>query len=257
MQLSGPDYALWITGIALRVLLCGLLLRHQTYRQVPIFSAFIFLTVGRSLLLWWIYHDPRMEAGIVFNTYWVTQLVLVAARGLAAAEICWLVLREHRGVWALAWRLLAAVGTCLVVFALLAALHERSWVFSVIGRAERGLELTVIGVLVTLFAVSRYYGVRIEPAVKYLAIGLGLHSAVQALNDTIVYAWTESFEAWWRIIRTLSFDMALLVWCWGLRKPVLVTDRPTELQPEVYEQLAPQVNYRLRNLNDRLLEMLK
>lgn len=257
MPLPTSEYVLWIAGMALRVLLCTLLLRHRIYRHLPVFSTFIFLTVPRSLLLWWIYHDPRMEDGIVFNTYGVTQLVLVTARGLVAAEICWLVLREHRGVWALAWRLLAGVGTCLAAFAVLAALHERNWSFAVVSRAERGLELTVIGVLVTLFAVSRYYGVRIGPTVKYVAIGLGLHAAAQAINNTVAYAWFESFEAWWRIIRTLSFDVVLLVWCWALRKPVLLDDRPNALRPEAYEELAPEVNFRLRQLNGRLLEILK
>jgi hypothetical protein len=257
MQISGSEYAFWITGTALRVLLCTLLLRHRSYRQIPIFSTFIFLGTLQSLLLWWIYHDPRMEAEFVFNTYWGTQLFLVTARGLAAAEICWWVLRGHRGVWALAWRLLMGVGTCLVAFAVLAALHERNWVFAIVSRAERGLELTVIGILVTLFSVCRYYSVQIDPAIKYLAIGLGMHASVQAINNTIAYAWLENFEAWWRAIRGLTFDVTLVLWCWGLRKPMPVPESPRELEPAVYEELAPQVSYRLRQLNERLLEMLK
>lgn len=258
MQLSPADYALWGAGTVLEVLLCGLVLRYRAYRQIPFFSAYLFLTTARTLSLWWIYHDPNLEAGIVFNAYWVTQLLQVAARGLAAAEICWLTLGAHRGVWALAWRLLAGVGAALIIVAAASAFENTNWVGAFIYRGERGLELAITSLLVALFSVCRYYRVRVEPVVKYLALGLGLYAVIQAINNSFVYAWFASFLPWWNQVRTLSFDVALLIWCWGLRKPVeLPAATPAMLEPEVYEQLTPQVSYRLRELNARLVEMLK
>jgi hypothetical protein len=255
MQLPGSEYALWIIGTALRILLCIMILRHRTYRQIPFFSAFVLFAVFRSLLLWWVYHDPRIEDGIEFNTYWLTQLVLVTGRGLAVVEICWLTLRAHRGVWALAWRLLAAVGTCLLVFAVIAGIEELHRVSPFVLRVERGLELGVIALLITLFAVCRYYGVQADPLVKYVAIGLGLHAAIQAMNNTAFYS--TRVASWWAITRTMSFNVSLLVWCWALGKPMLLPDRPNDSTAAAYDQLAPEVNFRLRQLNHRLLEMLK
>ena len=258
MQLSPADYALWVAGTLLRLLLCSLLLRRKTYREIPFFSALVFLATVRTLSWWWIYHDPTLEPGMVFNFYWVTQLLNVAARGLAAAEVCWLTLRGHRGVWALAWRLLAGVGVVLAVFAGVAAWQNTQWIDAVALRAERGLELAVAGLLLALLAVSRYYGIRVQATTKYIAMGLGFHAAIQVINNSFMYAWFQNFFPWWASIRVLSFDLALLIWCWGLRSPVKVAEpEPVLLEPQVYDELAPQVNYRLRELNSRLLEMLK
>jgi hypothetical protein len=225
------------------------------YAQLPVFFGFLILSTARSLILWWIYHVPGEEDGILFNTYWVTQFLVVAGRGLVAAEICWLVLRAHPGVWALSWRLLAAVGIGLVGFAVIAGVEELQRVSPFVLRVERSLELSVIGLLVALFAVCRYYDIRVQPAVKYLAIGLGLHAVAQVVNDTAFYS--TRISSWWAIMRPLSFNLTLLVWCWALRKPVALAERPRELQSEVYEKLVPEVNLRLRRLNERLLEMLK
>jgi hypothetical protein len=258
MQLTLADYALWGAGTLLRLVLCSLLLRRRTYREIPFFSAFVFLATARTLALWWIYHDPTLEPGIVFNFYWVTQLLNVTARGLAAAEVCWLALRAHRGVWALAWRLLAGVAVILTVFAGVAAWRSARWIDAVALRAERGLELAVVGLLFALFAVSRYYGVRVQVTVKYIAGGLAFHAAIQMINNSLMFGHVESFFPWWSAFRVLSLDIALAIWCWGLQRAVTVAEpEPVMLPPQVYDELAPQVSYRLRELNDRLLEMLK
>ena len=105
--------------------------------------------------------------------------------------------------------------------------------------------------------VSRYYRIPIQPPVKLLGLGLGLFSVVQAINNSFLYAWFQSFFSSWNEIRVLSFDLALLVWCWGLRKAVVLAEAPKLLEAEVYGELAPQVSYRLRELNSRLVEILK
>lgn len=258
MQLSPADYALWGAGTLLQLLLCYLILRGKAYQQIPCFAAYVFLATARTLSLWWIYHDPTLEPGMVFNLYWVTQSLNVGARGLAAAEVCWLTLRAHPGVWALTWRLLAGVGVILTTFAGLAAWQNTRWIDAVVLRAERGLEFAVAGLLLALVAVSRYYGIQVAPPIRYLALGLAIYSVIQIVNNSFMYQWFASFFPWWASIRVLSFDLALFVWCWGLRQPVtLPRTTPVLLEPGVYEEVAPQVSFRLRELNNRLLEMLK
>lgn len=258
MHLTSTDYVLWVAGTLLRLGLCALLLRHRIYRQLPLFASFIFLATGRTLLLWWIYHDPSLGQEMILNIFWVSQLVQVTARGLAAAEICWITLREYRGVWALAWRLLAGVAAILTSVAALVVLENPYFISPVVLRAERGIEMTTASLLVVLLSLCRYYGIEMARSTKFLAFGLGLHAVIQTINNSFVYAWLESYTVWWGMLRTLSFDVALLIWCWGLRKPILVEQHAPELmEASVYEQVAPQVNFRLRQLNERLLEMLK
>jgi len=44
-----------------------------------------------------------------------------------------------------------------------------------------------------------------------------------------------------------------MVWTWALRSPQRVSRRKEALlAPGIYESLAPQINLRLRTLNDRL-----
>jgi len=258
MHLTPSDYVLWVAGTGLRILLCTFLLRNRTFRQLPFFSIFIFLSTAWTLSFWWIYHDPTIEPGIILNAYWFSQFTQVIARGLAVAEICWLVLGAHRGIWKLTWRLLAGVGMVLVASAAMAAIESPAFFAPVVLRGERGLELTVIGLLVALLAVCRYYGIRMQSAVRWLALGLGLYALIQTANNTFLYDWFNTYFPMWGKIRVLSFDIALAIWSWGLRQPVLLTRPDTELLDRgVYEQVVPQVSYRLQELNARLLEMLK
>lgn len=256
MHLSPSDYALWSFTTLLEIVLCTLIVRFRTYRVIPFFSAYLFLAAARSLSLWWIYHDRRLEAGVVLNLYWVTQLILVVGRGLAAAEVCRLALREHRGVWGLTWRLLAGVGLALVVFAGVAVLHDTSWIAPVTLRGERGLELAIAAVLAAVVAVCRYYGIRLSAPVKLLGLGLAQFSIIKAINNSFMYAQLTNFFPMWRVIHLVSFAAALVFWYAALRKPLEATV-PRLLEPESYEEMAPAVSYRLRQLNDRLLEMLK
>lgn len=258
MAFSPSEYASWLLGSGLAVLLCTLVLRHRVMSQVPFFSLYLFLVTARTLSLWWIYHDPAIEAGIVFNTYWVLQFVQVVARGLVVGEVCWLVLGPHRGIWALTWRLLAGLAAVLAAFAGVAAAQEPLWMDGVVLRAERGLELVVVSVLVALAAVCRYYGIRVEGWVKLLAFGLALQASVHVVNNSLMFFRFESFFPWWNAIRSFSSDAAMLLWCVALWKPEAVgRARVVLLEPQVYEAVAPELGTRLRQLNERLLEMLK
>ena len=254
MQLSFSNYALWSFTTLLEIVVCTLIIRFRTYRIIPYFSGYLFLAATRSLSLWWIYHDPRLEQGMVLNFYWVTQLLIVVARGLGAAEVCRLALREHRGVWRLTWRLLAGVGLVLIVFAGLAVMHDTSWIAPVTLRGERGLELAIVAVLAALAAVCRYYG--LDAPAKLLGLGLAQFSVIQAISNSVMNAWLETFFPIGNVIKQVSFAAALAFWYVALRKP-LETTVPRLLEPEAYEEVAPAVSYRLRELNERLLGMLK
>ena len=262
MHLTPADYVVWSAGTLLKVLFCTLLVRHEHFRQLPCFSIFIFVSVARTFVLLWMYRDPTLEAGIVFNSYWVPQLILLVIKGLVVAELAWLTVSKHRGIWALAWRLLASVAVVLAAVAVLDVMQETFWLAPVVLRGERGLEMAILSMVVALFGISRYYRIPMSPAAKYIVLGLAVHAALQTINSSLAFQfadqWSSSYEVWWRVIRLTSFDLALALWCWGLRKPAsLAIAAPQMLPDDLYAQVTPQVNFRLTQLNERLLEMLK
>ncbi len=258
MQLSSSDHLLWGVGTLLEVVLCVFIIRRGLYRRLPFFSAYPALVLTSAALLWWAYRVLGYGSPASLYIAWTTQGMMLLSRGLAVAELCWSSLRAYRGIWALTWRLLAALALALVVHAGLSAAGNRSWIAPFVLTAERGLELAAVGILVLLLAVCRYYEIRLEPVQKMILLGLGFYSAIQVLNNSFMREWLTQYFHWWNGIRLASFQVALVIWLLALRKPLpAVAPAPALLPQEVYDELAPQVNYRLRLLNQRLLEMLK
>ncbi len=259
MHLTLQNYLLGAAGNLLEGLVLAFALRRKLYLRLPVFTAYLTLMLAREVsLLWGVYQRPGYGSSFTFYYFWVTQVILLVARGAAIAEIAWRALREYRGVWSLAWRILVAVGLVLVLYAALNTQGNSSWIAPFVLSAERGLELAVVVILVSLLAICRYYGVGLEPLERKIALGLGFYSAVQVANNSIPGSWLTHYFDWWNAIRSISSQAALVIWWLALRKPLpTVAPAPALLPQKVYDKLSPQVNYRLRVLNQRLLELLK
>ena len=258
MQLTGSDYLLWGVTALLEGFLCALIVRRGLYRRLPFFSTYLALAFARGILLWWAYHHLGSGSRAAWYIAWVTQGIPLVARGLAIAELCWSSLRAYRGIWALSWRLLWGVALLLLAYAALSAFGSRYWIAAFILAAERGLEMAAVVVLLSLLFVSGYYRIQLDAVHRKVVLGLGLYSLIQAVNDTALQAYLVRYFFWWKEVRLVSFQVALVIWLVALRKPLPATaPAPTLLPQRVYDELSPQVNYRLRILNQRLLEILK
>ncbi len=256
MQLSSHSVLLGVTSSLLAVLVCSIALWRRLYLRLPLFTAYLVLLAGRDALAWWFYLDLGYTSRAASYYYWITQGILVTARAAAVAEIAWRALREYRGVWALAWRVLLIIALFLLLQATLDARGSRAWISPLILTAERGLELAAVGILVLLLAICRYYGIQLEPVQKMIALGLGFYSAIQVLNNSVLRV-THYFPMW-NEIRIISFQVALVIWLLALLRPLpKAVPAPALLSQSVYDELSPQVNQRLRVLNQRLLEILK
>ena len=258
MHLTIGNYVLWAATSLLEMGVCAYAFRHRLYLRLPFFTAYLTLLCLSNLALWWFYLGPGYDSRAAFYVFWVLQGVHLAARGAAIAEIAWRTLHEYRGVWELSSLLLVGIALFLLVQAGMGALGNRSWLAPFVLTAERGLELAAVVILVSLFALSRYYGILLEPLERTVALGLGVYSAVQVMNNSFMREWLTRYFHWWSHIRVISFLVALAIWWWALRKPLPAEQPKRELLSQnVYDELAPQVNFRLRRLNDRLLELLK
>jgi len=113
-------------------------------------------------------------------------------------------------------------------------------------------------VIVVLFLFTRYYDVRIEQADRSLATGFCLYSCFRALNDTIADRVLYSYSELWNFLGMLAFFASLSLWSWALRKQVTVAAAKENLLPlGVYQSLTPEINLRLRGLNEQLGRLWK
>ena len=258
MQLSGWDYALWAATSLLSAGVCALAFWRRLYLRLPLFTSYLTLLVIQDLFVWGAYLIWGFASPVAFYCFWVTQVTVLTGRAVAIGEIAWHALREYRGVWALGWRVLSVIAALLLLHAALNTHDNTFRIVKFLLTAERNLELTAAGILVTLLAICRYYQIRLEPLHRMVALGLGLYSTVQVLNSTFLRELRVEYLGLGNLIRMVSFVAVLLIWLLALRKPLpTAAEAPILLPQHIYDEVAPQVNYRLRLLNQRLLEILK
>src|SRR5258708_19792864 len=79
---------------------------------------------------------------------------------------------------------------------------------------------------------------------KYATLWPGIRSQVESANDL------------WNTIRTSGLIVSISIWCYALREPLPAPAKPPVLLPaEVYLELSPAANLRLRPFHPHLLHV--
>ncbi|MHB8755850.1 MAG: hypothetical protein ACYC92_12985 [Candidatus Acidiferrales bacterium] len=170
-----------------------------------------------------------------------------------------MLLSRYTGIWKLCRPLLITLGLVLAGSAAAASRQRVHPISATTLMAERGLEFTVVSILILGLIFCRYYGVRIDRHLAWIALGLGFYSAIQVANSTFLGTWlTQTNFIIWQVLHEISFNVATIFWLVALWKPLPARQSaPVLLAPGEYDRLAPQMTVRLRELNTRLLEMWK
>ncbi len=234
----------------------ALALTRRLWRSLPFFTAYLILLViidcGRWGALLSLGAGSRMYSWI----YWMTQPVLILARGAALADLCRASLGPYVGVWKFARPLLLCAATLMLG---LAAIHSSGthWVFSYLIFLERELEFAVVIALLLLLLLGRYYGMVLERPLDGIALGLGLYSSFVITRDTIILVAINL--PWWSfsMANSVVFAVVLGIWFHALWAPLPAPARPQLSTLESYERNSRAVGYRMRELNERLLSLMK
>jgi hypothetical protein len=249
------EWILWGLTAFLDGGLLVLLLYRKNHRVFPAFFVYILFDFLQCFVVFASYRFWGFDSNISKGIAWGSQGVVMAARALAVALLCQRILEKYRGVWALASRLLIATATVVLLYSW--AVARGSWQFAVLN-SDRGLELSMATVIVLLFLFTRYYGVGVEPAHRTLAIGFFLLSCFFVINNTILEVWMHHYSTLWNLLGTLAFLASMLLWIWGLReRQPETTFEPEMLSDKIYPAVAPEINDRLRALNDHLEQLWK
>ncbi len=240
-----------LTQVALTVSL----FRSANYQQYRYFAAYNLLNLIQSLALLFSYLTWGFAGATSNKIVWSSQSLILVARAMAVVELCRRLLGRYRGIWALGWRLLALCAGVILAYSLLVA--NWRWNLGIIA-AERGLELAIAAAIALLFAFSRFYQVPVSRPDRLLAAGFCLYSCVIVLNDTILENFFYIYARFWNIGIVVIFLISLLIWVRALWSPVFEkTVQPALVEATLYRQLSPEINLRLRLLDEHLLSIWK
>jgi hypothetical protein len=241
---------LWVANVSIGVLLAALLVVRKNYRVFPAFSCYILVNLIQALLLFL----GSTRWGFSQAAQWLmgslTESAVLIARALAVAEICRRLLSRYRGVWALAWRVLVLSAGVVFFYSILLARHDWRLAFP---SAHRAVELCLAFIIVALLIFVRHYEVETAQADRSLAIGFCLYSCFAVLNNTLLERFLYDYRVFWNLLGMFTFLATLSLWTWALRKPQPQAEPGRTLLPRaVYQLLTPEINFRLRLLNEEL-----
>jgi len=78
------------------------------------------------------------------------------------------------------------------------------------------------------------------------------------LNDAVLSRYYDHYARVWNSIGMVAFSGVLVLWIFAMRAVATVRVPQPELQPlEDYRSLAPQMNRRLAELNQKLIHLWK
>jgi hypothetical protein len=249
MHLTLVENLLWAFGTALKVLLCILVFYRHLYRRLPFFSIYVALLVAKVVVVWSVYRLWGYNSRFAWYTAWCAIGVLLLARGLVVAELCWTNLANYPAIWSLVRKLLVFVAVVVLAYAATTAYYNKTPVSAFILTAERGSEISILVILVAMLGLGIRYKVALGLLERNIVLGLGLYSAFQVVNDSFVDQWMAPHFHWWNSTRIVAFDAALLMWLVPLRKAL---PHPGHAHVLLTEQVA---RHLLRQLLDRMREV--
>jgi len=242
---------LWALTMLAAVVLAGMVVYRKNYKPYPFFFSYLLAMLMQNLAFVVIYQRWGFRSPAARLIGWGMQGLVTSARALAVAEICLRALGKYRGIWGLAWRLLIAAVAFVFVYSW--GVSRGSWQFALLNM-DRSLELAIAAVVVIFFAFIRHYEVDVDPGLRLIATGFFLYSCFLALNDTLLEGLLQSYGALWNFLGTLAFLASVLLWTWVMREKQLeIAAEPKMLTAGVYRTLVPQVNARLRMLDEHLV----
>jgi hypothetical protein len=249
------DNYLWAASVVAELALLSSLIVRRDYREYPAFFTYILGAVLQAVILFATYRHWSYSSLISWRIAWITQISLVVLRALVVTEICHHLLGRYRGVWALAWRILLTSAGIVLLYAIGASGHNTLLILT---NLQRALELAIASTIVILFVFARYYEIVPDNAIRTLGLGFLLLSCFAVLNDTFLERFVDRYVPLWTLLDLLAFCGCVVIWGWALRQPRAekVHEGPL-LSPDVYAAFVPEVNLRLRSLNERLSSFWK
>ena len=246
--------AFWLLIVCLQLVVLTTMTVRRLFRDLPALYLYVFLNLCQTPIAYATFSLFGYQSWTTYYIGWISQAVVVSARWFVVCQLCYLMLGQFRGIWAITWRALIACGGIVLVVAIALGGHDFARLFNTFDLA---LELSIATVLAVFFAFARYYKVPVLPSLRSIGIAFCLYSCFRALNDAVLQKFLREYSSTWSLIDEVTYvaTLALLV-----SAVILLRRLPAQnvllLPANAYAAFVPHANEHLSALNDRLSELL-
>jgi hypothetical protein len=259
VQMIGPlalRNVFWLGTTATEIILLVYLLRRKLQSTHLAFVIYIAATILQSALAACIYIEWGGRSKIASTVIWGSQGILICLRFSAVFEMASRTLSAYHGLWTLAKRLMSAMALATLAYSLLIAKKQ---IYLLVINLDRGLELAIAVFVVALLLFARYYLLPVHPLDRALAIGFCMYSCFYVVNDSLFEKYLDSYLGLWGYLDVLTFLASLLIWIKAVRAYSRAASTVSEQQripTGVYGTISPELNFRLKHLNEQLAQLL-
>jgi len=246
---------LWAITTVVALILFSLIFVRSLDRQFPFLTAYLGVNLVQTVAQVLVYQFYGFDSDVTYASVWASQAVVVVARSLATGEFCYRVLGHYRGIWAMAIRILLTFAS--VALGLSLFFGKDGFHYGVM-TLEMASEAFIATLVVGTFLFVRHYDALVERSAMLLGLGLGLNSCLKILNDAVLSRYYSSYVRAWNDVGMVTFSGVLVLWIFAMRAVATARVPKPELQPlDVYRSLAPEMNRRLAELNQKLIHLWK
>lgn len=213
------------------------------------------------LLVWtpvtvWVSTKPFFANPAFLYIYWPIEFALSTLRLLTIAEISRRFLRGYPAIWAFASWLLSGLSVAFLLWTASSAIEYMHRVRRFILLTDHHFEFMQAVLLLTLLFIAAYYRIRLPALYHFILIGIGFYSSIQVVNNILALHQTVIPNSLFDYIRRSAIAASLVIWTFGIwRSPGISDSGPSLISQSTYDQLAPEVHARLKELNDKLSDL--
>lgn len=251
---------LWAASFIAQLLLLIFLFVKENFQKIPYFTAYVTLNICQAGFVLFLYSSWGPESRTLITLAWASETFTLLAQALATFEILGVTLRPYKGIWGLGWRALTVVSGIVVILVTLAT--RSHWAYAQWFELNRGYHLTFASAVIACLLLVRYYSIQVPAAYKMILGGFCFYSCTEILINTILQALLHKsfgvYQPIWQASRMISFIIVQVIWIAALRRPLPVENaQAVSLPDSTYQQLSPEINEQLRQLNEKLLQLWK
>ena len=210
------ETCLWIGSIILPLMLLVAGRRNGIHRLAPVFFAFLGFLVTRDACLFLIHRAWPHAYKVYFNVYWSTSFLSIALRVIVVREIFDSVMADYPRHRNLARRLFLVVAGALLAFAVLSGsvhpAHGLDRMLASIVAFRRGILILEAGLLVSLLALSTFFGLSWRKVPFGIALGLAAYGLLQTASLTLVAKIGRDSSMLYALCDSGTYLCANLVW---------------------------------------------
>jgi hypothetical protein len=250
LDLKSLTTVFWVAGMGLQGVLSLVLLGKKAWRHFPVFTSYslssFIATVSVYLLQW--RNQPKL---VVFYSFWIGEAITIILGFGVVYEIFFRLFSNHKALLKLSgmifkWTVVALF--CVAFSVILVQAPAASLLKNTVVVLDEATRVVEVGLLMFLFGASAAFGLHWKQAEFGIALGLGLFVAVELAGMTLrsqIGAHTAPSQ--WQVlnvVRSLAFDISLLVWLGYLLAPERVTTNvavPKRAQLEQWNQAVTEL----------------